>query len=468
MVNGTWPGDQVIYNVLYNVWDNVGNPLLKVEWFPGDLRYATTFTYDGVYRLTLESRNRCCLGGDPYTTSYTYDQVGNRLSLTLNGAVTNYTYDNNDKLLTATRGSDSASCGYDLNGNMTSVSGSLFGAWSLTFDDANQPTLIQYPGGTDTFTWNALGQRWRVNINNQACYGYLYDGDRVLERTCWSGVVLRDRSATASGSYYGPLLQMKWANGNTRYPAYDGIGTVRALADQTGNITDTYTLDAFGHPIASSTGGTLNAARFGGAWGYTTDHLGSGLEQLGARFYWPELGRFIQQDPMGDGVNWYAYAGNNPLTGIDPSGLWKKGRHGELADYATSAFPYMSDNAKSQLHDHAEEPDTGWRAAWNVIGMGTWPHFGEDSSEELLSEAVRLWNDAGKTDLIGQAVARHEAMVTLGLALHNLADVLVHPKNPFSHFDVGFSEEPSNRSSEWAEAQRRSRDLVGRFLSQTR
>ncbi|MGD0113890.1 MAG: RHS repeat-associated core domain-containing protein [Armatimonadota bacterium] len=66
---------------------------------------------------------------------------------------------------------------------------------------------------------------------------------------------------------------------------------------------------------------TPNPYRFGGAWGYTTDTPGSGLLQLGARYYWPELGRFIQQDPIGDGVNWYAYADNNPITGIDPEGL---------------------------------------------------------------------------------------------------------------------------------------------------
>ena len=47
----------------------------------------------------------------------------------------------------------------------------------------------------------------------------------------------------------------------------------------------------------------------------------SGMQQLGARFYWPELGRFIQQDPIGDGMNWYAYAGNNPVVWVDPEGL---------------------------------------------------------------------------------------------------------------------------------------------------
>jgi len=35
--------------------------------------------------------------------------------------------------------------------------------------------------------------------------------------------------------------------------------------------------------------------------------------QLGARFYWPEVGRFVQQDPFGGGINWYVYAEGNPL-----------------------------------------------------------------------------------------------------------------------------------------------------------
>ena len=52
---------------------------------------------------------------------------------------------------------------------------------------------------------------------------------------------------------------------------------------------------------------------------YLTDP--SGMLQLGARFYWPEVGRFVQQDPVGDGVNWYAYVDGNPVRGIDPTGL---------------------------------------------------------------------------------------------------------------------------------------------------
>ncbi|MDP9156022.1 MAG: RHS repeat-associated core domain-containing protein [Pseudomonadota bacterium] len=44
-----------------------------------------------------------------------------------------------------------------------------------------------------------------------------------------------------------------------------------------------------------------------------------------ARFYSPSLGRFLQTDPAGmkDDLNLYAYVGNNPLNGVDPTGLAK-------------------------------------------------------------------------------------------------------------------------------------------------
>jgi len=37
--------------------------------------------------------------------------------------------------------------------------------------------------------------------------------------------------------------------------------------------------------------------------------------------HWPEVGRFVQQDPIGTGSNWYAYVEDNPLRWVDPSGL---------------------------------------------------------------------------------------------------------------------------------------------------
>ena len=45
------------------------------------------------------------------------------------------------------------------------------------------------------------------------------------------------------------------------------------------------------------------------------------IYHLNVRYYDPHAGRFISRDPLGDGLNWYAYARNNPLAFIDPTGL---------------------------------------------------------------------------------------------------------------------------------------------------
>jgi len=145
---------------------------------------------------------------------------------------------------------------------------------------------------------------------------YFYNGDRVLEETNDANGTLA-RYTTESGSYYEPLLHFGRNDGSVRYPLYDGIGTARRLADAAGSLTDSYTLDTFGRQI-SVTGTTPNPYRFGGAWGYITDP--SGMLQLGARYYWPEVGRFGQRDPAGKEPSAYLYARGNPVGWADPKG----------------------------------------------------------------------------------------------------------------------------------------------------
>ena len=58
---------------------------------------------------------------------------------------------------------------------------------------------------------------------------------------------------------------------------------------------------------------------YGGFFGVLTDS--NGLIAMRARYYNPLLMRFLTGDPARDGLNWYAYAGGNPLAFADPSGF---------------------------------------------------------------------------------------------------------------------------------------------------
>jgi RHS repeat-associated protein len=50
------------------------------------------------------------------------------------------------------------------------------------------------------------------------------------------------------------------------------------------------------------------------------EDAGTGLKYFGARFYDPEVGRFLTIDPKKDRQNWFIYCGDNPLNRIDPDG----------------------------------------------------------------------------------------------------------------------------------------------------
>jgi RHS repeat-associated protein len=316
-------GGSVYYdaNYYYNdgaVWDHTGNPMKRVENFGGS-DYTTTLRYDSVYRQTEETK-RDNGNNVEYTLGYEYDEVGNRIGMTRDGSELTFTYDDNNKLtyVEATSPTASATMGYDNAGNMTGVSGALYGSKTLTYDDESRLASVAYGGVTDTYTYNWEGLRTRARLNG-TYHRYLYNGERVLQDLGDDGDVLTCYTLE-DGSYSGSLLIINFPATNIpRFPLYDEIGSVRGLVNTSGTVTDSYDLDTFGTQLGS-TGSTPNPYRYGGAWGYITDP--SGLLQLGARFYWPEVGRFVSQDPARDGIDWYAYVDNQSTTEIDPRGLF--------------------------------------------------------------------------------------------------------------------------------------------------
>jgi RHS repeat-associated protein len=98
----------------------------------------------------------------------------------------------------------------------------------------------------------------------------------------------------------------------------DGLGSIGALTDASGNIPATYVYDSFGNQT-SSTGSVFTSFR------YTARELDgeTSLYYYRARYYLPGVGRFTSEDPVryAGGRNFYVYVGNDPTSLLDPLGL---------------------------------------------------------------------------------------------------------------------------------------------------
>jgi RHS repeat-associated protein len=105
------------------------------------------------------------------------------------------------------------------------------------------------------------------------------------------------------------------------YYLHDGLGSVRQLLDSTGDIETNYAYDPFGVPVVG--GDVSNPYQYTGeAWDGEVELL-----YLRARYYQPEVGRFVTKDPWERDVwrpgllNLYSYVGCNPVNRIDRSGM---------------------------------------------------------------------------------------------------------------------------------------------------
>jgi RHS repeat-associated protein len=263
---------------------------------------AINYSYDRLYRLTGVS------GAAPATT-YSYDPVGNRLSM-VRGTTTSYTYDRADRI-TAAGGVVSSS---DPKGNVTGRGSDVF-----AYDQPNRLTNVTIGGVSSSYTYDGDGKRATRTSGGQTTT-YTYDANRSLP------VVLDD-----GGRKYVWGLGLAYSAQGTNVEVYhaDGLGSVRAVTDVHGDVTQTYTRDEFGVP--TGTQGTSNQP-----FGFTGEQRDpeSGFMYLRARMYEPGIGRFLQRD-LTEGnprnpasINRCVYALNNPATLTDPSGKTAGDRQG--------------------------------------------------------------------------------------------------------------------------------------------
>src|SRR6266487_2832321 len=292
-------------------YDSVGNR----EWTKRDGGTGDVFGYDyndqvTAVKLDIPNPEKTL----PGLQTIVYDANGNRTSFSPYGTTDTYTLNN----LNEYTARNSTTATYDLTGNMTSgVDGS-----SYAYDAQNRLTSASKSGTTETFKYDGLNRQVSRTVSGTTTYN-VYDGWDLIEEYQSSGAL------TAQYLYGAGGLVKNLVSGNYYYQ--DGSGSTSHLADSAGRLLEWYRYDLQGTPVFYN---FLNTQQPASAYGIRHLFTGQqwyselGLYDLRNRFYSPDIGRFLQTDPIGfngDASNLYRYCGNNPLKRSDPSGqiMWQ-------------------------------------------------------------------------------------------------------------------------------------------------
>ena len=177
------------------------------------------------------------------------------------------------------------------------------------------------------------GKRTVTDIEINAISTYLPSELRHSKTTAagttvhlWNGLnIVADVGASGSitGSYLrGAGLIATDIGGERSYNLYNAHGDVVQLAGEDSSIDLQYDYDAYGNqreiPGQDTTTPDINPFRYSGEYlDFETNYI-----YLRARYYDTTTGRFLTEDPIRDGMNWYGYCAGNPVRFTDPTGLF--------------------------------------------------------------------------------------------------------------------------------------------------
>ena len=199
--------------------------------------------------------------------------------------------------------------GSDADGNMTTKSEGGVN-WIYTWDFENRVSTAAKTGSSVSYQYDALGRRVK-RTQGTSITKFTNDGQDVL---------LDDVGGTLTKYQNGPGIdnKLKSTSGTTiNYFLADHLGSTNGLTNSSGTLTASNSYDSFGNPSNTA---------FPSRYQFTGREYDSfsGLQFSRARFYDPNLGRFISEDPIGfrgGDVNLYGYVKNRPLRYRDPRGL---------------------------------------------------------------------------------------------------------------------------------------------------
>lgn len=270
----------------------------------------SSMVYDALNRLTGKL-DKDINGNTLGSYSYVYDADGNITSGISSQQNASMTYDTKDRL-NAYNGQNAS---FDLDGNMTSCL--LGGAMvNLSFDSGNR--LIQ--SGSTIYVYDAKDNRISSTISGNKTQ-YVFD---IVASKLSQLLVRTDPAGNSMYFVYGlGLIGHQNANGYSSYH-YDYRGSTVALTNALGAISDSYTYGAYGE-LLTHTGTSDTPFLYNGRDGVMTDS--NGLYYARARYYAPELKRFINVDSKkglineSKTLNVYAFVVGDPVMMIDPSGM---------------------------------------------------------------------------------------------------------------------------------------------------
>ncbi|WGL15413.1 DUF6531 domain-containing protein [Microbulbifer bruguierae] len=324
---------------------DTSNNITQIEKIEQGQRQKTDYDYDDLHRLTGEE-HQASSPENSYTTGYTYDGVGNRLTKTHNGELTEYQYETGNRLTQWGQVKYLHQPKQSEYKNKKSVPTSASESFeNPPLQSPNVRLQLNEEGDLEEHRHNQKNRlaAYFKNGKQIAEYRYTGNGQRTVKQTESKRIYYQyllttqltqeieiEEAVDTKETHYlwlgsTPIAHIKDSNENQAitYLHADHLNTPRAGTDKTNNITWRWESDAFGVPMKKSTSSKENQItinlRFPGQY-YDQE---SGLHYNYFRDYDPGLGRYIQSDPIGlnGGLNIFAYVGASPLSFFDNLGL---------------------------------------------------------------------------------------------------------------------------------------------------
>jgi RHS repeat-associated protein len=291
--------------------DGVGRILEKTESVDG-ITSNYVYSYDPSGRLLTVIKNNVLVEEYRYDPQGTGTRVYEMNALRgISGRVMSYS--DEDHLLTA----GDTSYQYDLDGFLTTKTrGAEVTAY--TYSSRGELLRVVLPDEkTIEYIHDPLGRRIAKRVNGAVVEKYLWQGmTRLLAVYDGSdNLIMRFEYADHRVPYAAVI------EGLTYYLTYDQVGSLRAVADGTGNVVKRIDYDSFGNITNDSEPAFAVPFGFGGGlYDQDTDFV-----RFGYRDYNPDIGRWTAKDPIafaGGDTDLYGYVLNDPVNAVDIFGLF--------------------------------------------------------------------------------------------------------------------------------------------------